>query len=886
MPRTSGLFNFTTIHPDKLSFARTNCRPRMPMQSEFSLCLLGIQGYNVGITRAELDRTTTMSSKTKVFVTITAALGLAHLILSVVNWHVSEPRRFVTYLGMAIICSVFQVKRSGLAIAFSLNLPFILISMVELSVPEAMAVGCAAALAQCLWDPQIRRRPSQIAFTVTVLATIIASAGFAYNSILPSTLRSATVRLFVVALTFFVANTLPAAIATRFANKERLGHIWKARYFWSFPYYLVAAAMAGVIHMASSTLSVDTALLALTVMYVAYRYYGVQKVQLDQKQKHADEMAALHLRAIEGLALAVEAKDNLNTRGHLRRVQVYALEVGKELGLAGEELEALHAAALLHDIGKLAVPEHILTKPGKLTPEEFAKMKVHPVVGAEIVEQVKFPYPVAPIVHSHHEKWDGSGYPFGLKGEAIPLGARIITAVDCLDALCSDREYRRALPIEEAMKKISSESGIAFDPKIVAVLERRYKDLDQLVKTQVHNVPSLSTNAVIQKGQAPAAGLDLWNGSDNNRPLDFLGTIAAARREGRLLFEMAEGLGSSLDLDQTLTRVEDSLKSMIPHNSLVLFIQRANTLTAQFATGDNDRILSYLEIPLGEGLAGWVANNGQPVVNGNPTVDPGFECEPGKPLRSALAVPLEGTGGPIGVMVLYHEDNDHFTRDHLRILLAVIPKIGLAVQNALKYRETEARANTDRLTGLPNSYQLTQTLDTELGRARRLKQHLGVVLCEVDGLDRIYHEAGVAVGDQVVQSIARAMQLDCREYDHLGRMAASEFAIVLPGMRLDALGAKIARLGEIAAEAHRVHDSRISFRIGEAFYPEDGDSARHLLSMAKRRVGQKRQQQSPATPAPERTETHSRRHDDLASHSHAGTHAAAEDRWAGVIANR
>lgn len=825
-----------------------------------------------------------MSSKTKVFVTITAALGLAYLVLSIVNWHVSEPRRFVTYLGVAIICSVFQVKRSGLAIAFSLNLPFILISMVELSVPEAMTVGCAAALAQCLWDPQIRRRPSQIVFTVTVLATIITTAGFAYNSILPSTLQSATVRLFVAALAFFVANTLPAAITTRFSKKERLGQIWKARYFWSFPYYLVAAAMAGVIHMASSALSIDTGLLALTVMFLAYRFYGIQKTQLDQKQKHADEMAALHLRAIEGLALAVEAKDNLNTRGHLRRVQVYALDIGKELGLVGEELEALHAAALLHDIGKLAVPEHILTKPGKLTPEEFAKMKVHPVVGAEIVEQVKFPYPVAPIVHSHHEKWDGSGYPFGLKGEAIPLGARILATVDCLDALCSDREYRRALTMDEAMKQISAEAGISFDPKIVAVLKRRYHDLDQLVKTQVNNVPSLSTNAVIHNGHSPAAGLDLWDGAGpGDRPLDFLGTIAAARREGRLLFEMADGLGSSLDLDQTLTRVEESLKSMIPHDALVLFIRRANTLSAQFATGDNDRILSYLEIPVGEGLAGWVANNGQPVVNGNPAVDPGFECEPGTPLRSALAVPIEGANGAIGVLVLYHKETDHFTRDHLRILLAVIPKIGLAVQNALKYRETEARANTDRLTNLPNAFQLTQTLETELARSRRLKCQLGLVLCEVDGLDAIYRESGETAGDKVLRSIAKAMQIDCRESDHLGRMSSSEFAIVLPGMRLDTLGAKIARLNEIAADAHRLHDSRISFHIGEAFYPEDGDSARHLLAMAKRRVGQKRQQPA-AKVEPARKELLSRRRDD--TFVHQGTHAAAEDRWAGVIANR
>src|SRR2546425_8477071 len=159
-------------------------------------------------------------------------------------------------------------------------------------------------------------------------------------------------------------------------------------------------------------------------------------------------------------------------------------------------MEALHAAALLHDIGKLAVPEHIISKPGRLTPEEFEKMKIHPVVGAEILERVRFPYPVVPTVRAHHEKWDGSGYPSGLKGEEIPIGARILAAVDYLDALASDRQYRRALPLEEAMERLSAESGKSFDPLVVEVLQRRYLDLEKVVGAQFgHSVAmKLSTD--------------------------------------------------------------------------------------------------------------------------------------------------------------------------------------------------------------------------------------------------------------------------------------------------------------------------------------------------------------------------------------------------------
>src|SRR5262249_36301102 len=159
------------------------------------------------------------------------------------------------------------------------------------------------------------------------------------------------------------------------------------------------------------------------------------------------------------------------------------------------EMEALRAAALLHDIGKLAVPEHIIAKPGRLTREEFEKMKIHPIVGAEILERVKFPYPVVPIVRSHHERWDGTGYPHGLAGEQIPIGARILSAVDCLDALASDRVYRKAIPLEEAMRWVAEQAGKAYDPNVVDVLQKNYQRLEELVRTQSGNAyQKLSTD--------------------------------------------------------------------------------------------------------------------------------------------------------------------------------------------------------------------------------------------------------------------------------------------------------------------------------------------------------------------------------------------------------
>lgn len=783
-----------------------------------------------------------MPAKTKIFVSLLAILGVADLAFSAVNWHLYEPRLFLTYLTMAVLSSVVQVRQSSAPVSFYLNVPFILISMAQLTAPEAVVIGCSAILTQSLLDRQMRRSPLRIFLAVTVAATVIASAAFVTSALLPRSLQSVTVRLFVAAGAFFVANTLPGAIALRFTRRQRLGTVWKKSHFWSFPYYLVSACIAAVALDMRQGVSLDSALMALPAVFLAFRYYRTQKAQFAEKERHAGEMAALHLRAIESLACAVEAKDLLNTKGHLRRVQLFCLEIGKEFGLSGEDLEALRAGALLHDVGKLAVPEHILAKPGRLTPEEFAKMKIHPVVGAEIVEQVKFPYPVAPIVRAHHEKWDGTGYPLGLKGGSIPLGARILTAVDCLDALTSDREYRRALSYDEAMEQIRAESGKSFDPGVVDALGRRYRDLERLAQALPETAP-VSPRLDTSTCTAPGAGFDLAGSAAGDQPLDFLSMISAARNEDRFLLEITENLGVSLDLEETFSRVGESLQGVIPHDALVVFIREANTLLAQFASGSNAGTLAYLEVAAGTGLAGWVAENASPVVNGNPSVDPDFICAPDQPLRSALAVPLEGHSGVLGVLTLYHRDRQGFTRDHLRMLQGVNSRITQAVENALKYRDADKRANTDPLTGLPNASLLAQALKAELTRARRSSHPIAVLSCELAGLRSVYRTQGPTAGDQLVERVAAALKQDCRAYDHLGRLSREHFAFVLPGMKPEALAAKLARLNAIVKDlappqAANGSASPISFRLGQAFYPDDGDREGMLLEVARHRAGQ------------------------------------------------
>src|SRR5678809_137756 len=209
------------------------------------------------------------------------------------------------------------------------------------------------------------------------------------------------------------------------------------------------------------------------------------RVELAALQKRSlEKLAALHQRTLETLAVAIDGRDH-TTHMHLRRVQFYVRKVGEELKLSEEQLEHLNVAALLHDIGKLGIPDHILLKPGALSPEEWEKMKTHPAGGAEMLKRMNFPEPVLQIVATHHEKWDGTGYPRGLRSEQIPIGARILSAVDCLDALASDRPYRGALPIDMAMARVAKEEGRSYDPLVVAVLQRRYVELERMAWGEV-----------------------------------------------------------------------------------------------------------------------------------------------------------------------------------------------------------------------------------------------------------------------------------------------------------------------------------------------------------------------------------------------------------------
>ena len=789
-----------------------------------------------------------LSGVGKLFVGVVIAAGTACLIEAAIRQSSRNIAEFICYLGVVILASRLRVTLPGITGTLSVNFLFILVAIAELSYAEAMTLGAVAMLAQT-YHPN---RPSAIQLTFNVCAGSLSTA-IAYlvyhSSIANQFISSRPLILCIASSAYFFANAGCIGAVISLTERRPLGRILVDCYLWSFPYYLVGAGIAATIAWFNQEFNWETSLLFVPAMYIIYRSYRLYLGKLEDEKRHVEEIANLHLRTIEALALAIEAKDQ-TTHEHLQRVRVYAIEVAKELGLKGTDLEALHAAALLHDIGKLAVPEHIIAKPGRLTPEEFEKMKTHTIVGAEILERVRFPYPVVPIVRAHHEKWDGSGYPFGLKGAEIPIGARILSAVDFLDALASDRQYRRAMPLDEVMKRLVAEAGKSFDPQVVEVLQRRYRSLENLAVAQSaqNGIPGDVTERKVTRGTAPAAGFE--NAAALHSPgheAKFLSSIAAARQEAQSLFELSQDLGASLSVGETLSVFSVKLKPMVPYDAIAIYLLRDEVLIPEYVNGDNYRLFSSLQIPLGDGLSGWVAQNKKPIINGNPSVEPGYLNDPQRysTLRSALAVPLDGVNGVIGVMALYRAERDAFTSDNLRLLLAVSGKMALAIENALKYQQAENSAITDYLTGLPNARSLFLQLERELARCKRDKTPLTVMVCDMNGFKKVNDRFGHLEGNRVLRLFAQALKDTCREYDYVARMGGDEFVILAPGLQAEAAAKKIEQIRPLARQAgfDVCGEEILSLSVGVAISPDDGSDPEQLLAQADRRMYVEKQKQ-------------------------------------------
>jgi diguanylate cyclase (GGDEF)-like protein/putative nucleotidyltransferase with HDIG domain len=586
-------------------------------------------------------------------------------------------------------------------------------------------------------------------------------------------------------------------------------------------------------------------LICLLYRFNERRLQEIRHAEAERRQ-HAEEMATIHMNTIESLAIAIDAKDQ-TTHGHVRRTQLYATKMGELFKVSEAELQALHAGALLHDIGKLAVPEYILNKPGKLTEAEFAKMKIHPTVGGDILKRVNFPYPVEDIVRYHHEKWDGSGYPKGLKAEAIPLVARIISVVDFYDATRCDRPYRKGMKREESLALLRSMVGSAFDPKVVQVFIEHVEEFDRMIDSQDIKEQVASTPAFDDKtATKPDAGLapDILGVSDETAA--GFRSISEAQREVFALHEIAQTIGSSLNLSDTVTLIANKLRAIVPFETCVIYLvdDPSGKAIAAHVVGEEVELFKRRRINIGDGITGWVIANSRSMCNASPDLDLiGIPEEVVKRFRSVLVSPLLREDGAFGAISLYSQSRTSYTTEHVRLLESVCQHASSALNNALTYERTRESALVDPLTELPNARGFYMMLEQRIAECQRMnREPLALVCMDIDDFKIVNDQYGHSTGDRLLASVAGVVRRELRQMDILTRYAGDEFVAIMP-MASSKMAVSISERMRNAVE-EQLFSVRtgtmvgLGVSLGVACFPDDGETSEELLTAAARRMQQ------------------------------------------------
>lgn len=557
---------------------------------------------------------------------------------------------FLAYLGVVAVTSTIKIKLPGLTSTLSPNIIPILDAIATLSASEAVLTACAGTLIQCLWQTK-RPRFVQLSFNVAVTAIAAGSSGTALSAVRKWPATGEAVGFAVLALVYFVMNSLPVCTAIALSERKRLTGVWTEVYASSLPAFMFSAVAAGVFAASGASRWILVAALA-PLLYLVYHAHWIFLARLQREKSTSSESLALNLRTMEALVAAIEARDGAKSE-EVRLVRECALETGKLLELPEDEMRALAAAALLRDIGKMAIPDHLLAKPESLAPEELEKVQSHVSIAAAILEPVDFPFPVLPIVQAHHERWDGAGYPNGLEGEAIPRGARILGAVDALVSLTSDRPYRAAVSVEEALAVLAAESGRAFDPAVVEALQRRYGNAAGL-GAEVRRAPAEAEVPLASSGEAA---------------LDAFSSIQRAHFEEQILAPS----DTFLTLKESLAVFALRLHRVVPYDTLAVHLENGDVLAPEYVIGEEARILAGGEVPLGEGISGMVSVTGKSLLNADPAAEFAAlgQRKHRSSLHAAVSVPLESATGRRGVLTLYRGPAGAFAADDLRVLLAI-----------------------------------------------------------------------------------------------------------------------------------------------------------------------------------------------------------------------
>ena len=628
--------------------------------------------------------TDSLSRAGRLYVGGVVAAGLVVVGYSLVTlWRTPVDYQWFVLACLTLLSGSFTIRIPTIPARLSVSETFVFAAVLLFGPEAATVIVVLDTLVISLWLDAAFRQPRRILFNMSATAVAIwlaanafyQLAGIAPLSHAPQHVLGLVLPLFALALCYFLLNSGLVAVAVAFEKQARALRIWRQNFLWLSLNYFSGASVAALLLpylQAPDSPFVRIIGVILPLLLISYLTFKTALGRVEDANTHLRELNSLYLSTIETLAMAIDAKDQI-THGHIRRVQLFAVRLAKAMGVTDPALiQAVEAAALLHDMGKLAVPEYILNKPGPLSPAEFERMKLHASVGADILSAIQFPYPVVPIVRHHHENWDGSGYPAGLAGSDIPIGARILSVVDCFDALTSDRPYRPKLSDREALSILTDRRGKMYDPLVVD----KFVEIHPQLRLLGESLPT---------AQVPASLSEAAQSHSRNTSRVTLDQIAASRAETMALLQFAQDLSSAGSAERVASTALTHVRRLVPCSLAVLFVksQEAESLRILASAGDNATFISDLTIELGHQLSGWVAANRQPIRNSDAILDLGEAARDLMPRpKSALATPIIGSD-LVGVLTLYSTAENGFTEDHERIAEAIAGQVARPLMTAL-----------------------------------------------------------------------------------------------------------------------------------------------------------------------------------------------------------
>ena len=645
-------------------------------------------------------------------------------------------------------------------------------------------------------------------------------AGIAPLSQEPATIDQILPALVVFAIVYFALNSFLIALVIGFQKNQSPLSVWRNSLVWLSLNYFCGASVAILLVTYSRAIDLKVVGVVVPLLLVLYFTFKTATQRVEDANKHLEELNTLYLSTIETLAMAIDAKDQV-THGHIRRVQAYAIGLARHVGVHDNSLiKAIEAAALLHDMGKLAVPEYVLNKPGKLTEHEFEKMKAHASIGADILSAIDFPYPVVPIVRHHHENWDGTGYPTGLKGTEIPIGARILSVVDCFDALTSDRPYRPRLSDQEALRILSERRGTMYDPLVVDTFARVHHMISPPVPP--HGPPAQTLDEIASARKTLSA-----------TATPMLDEIAASADEMLTLYELARALAGLVSVSDAGDVIAKHLRRLVPSTLVVFYVHEptATELEARHVVGDGASVVRGFRIQFGQRLSGWVAAHRQTIVNSDPVLDLGDAARSHSlGLKSCLSAPLIAGEELVGVLALYSPDSNAFTEDHRRIVDGIATQIAHTFRRSIEF---DSKVRVDALTGLPDLNQLEQLVQG----ANDGRSPYALLFIDVIDLNSINQQHGRQIGDEVLCHVAQSVRSTLRVADILFRHNSDEFIAFLSGTEIETAKTVSQRMTEALAGSRVLlsngEELNVAVTVCVAASDRNGRSLAELIAAAK-----------------------------------------------------